>query len=125
MNCPTISITTPITAGSRPRFTAAMPTGRSIATPRTGSFLEPISASTRDRQGSPRHLAPFRAAALVDRDQPGLVVGLVDHLGRQDDFFRQRLAPEMAHRGARRRTADLQQVEVDGRETIMASHHGF
>src|SRR5258707_10424014 len=106
MSCPTIFITAPITAGSRPRFTAAMPIDLSIATPRTASFPEPISASIRDGQGSPRHLAPFRAAALVDRHQPGLVVGLVDHLGGQDDFLRQRLAPPMAHRRARRPAAD-------------------
>src|SRR6266446_2557468 len=31
-------------------------------------------------------LAPFRAVALIDRNEPGLVVGLVDHLGRQHDL---------------------------------------
>lgn len=36
-------------------------------------------------------LAPLRTGPLVDRHQPGLVVGLVDDLGWQHYFFRQRL----------------------------------
>src|SRR6266849_445617 len=65
---------------------------------------------------SPYHFGPFRAGTLLHRDKPGLVVGLVDDLGRQDDLFRQRLALEVAHRGAGRRAADLEHVEIDGRE---------
>ena len=62
---------------------------------------------------SPHQFGPFRAGTLLYRDKPGLVVGLVDDLGRQDDLFRQRLALEVAHRGAGRRAANLEHVEVD------------
>ena len=66
-----------------------------------------------DHDPSPDQFAPFRTGALLDRDQPGLVVGLVDNLGRQHDLFRQRLVPDVAHRRACRRAADLEHVEID------------
>src|ERR1700682_1494348 len=65
---------------------------------------------------SPRQFGPFRAGTLLHRDKPGFVVGPVDDLGRQDDFFRQRLTLEVAHRGAGRGAAHLEHVEIDRRE---------
>src|SRR6185369_9777581 len=60
------------------------------------------------------NLRPVRTGALLDRRQPCLVVGLVDHLCGQDHLLRQRLGLELAHGGACRGTADLEHVEVDG-----------
>src|ERR1019366_3848781 len=62
---------------------------------------------------SPDYFAPFRAGLLVHRDQPGLVVGPVDDLGRQNDLFRQRFVVEVAYRRARRHAADFEHVEID------------
>src|SRR5437660_2035942 len=47
---------------------------------------------------SARDIAPLGAGPLFERNQPRLVVGLVDHFRRQHHFFRQRLLLEVTYR---------------------------